>query len=60
MAETPQIGMGDFGGREQLIPAVYNTAGLAEQIGALPQEDPVTSLLAARWPPALLQLRSNQ
>lgn len=54
MAETSCDGMGDFGGREQLIPAVYNTASLAEQIAALPQEDPVTSLLAARWPPALL------
>ncbi len=56
MAETSHNGMGDFGGREQLIPAVYSITSLAEQFAALPPEDSVTSLLAARWPPTLLRI----
>jgi len=48
MAQTPRDCTGDFSGREQLIPAVYNVASLADQISVLPNEESVNAVLSGR------------
>ena len=48
LAQTPRDITGDFDGRDQLIPAVYGAASLADPIPALPNEDPLNAILGAR------------
>ena len=43
MMQTPRDSAG-----EQLIPAVYGTGSLADQVSGLPQDDSLTALLGAR------------
>jgi len=52
MPQTPRDCTGDFSGREQLIPAVYNVASVADQISVLPNEESVNAVLSARSAPA--------
>ena len=47
--QSPRDITGDFSsGRDQLIPAVYSTASLADHIPALPDEDSINAILGAR------------
>ena len=48
VGQSPRDITGDFNGREQLIPAVYGTAGLADHLPALPNEDLLNGMLGAR------------
>ena len=48
MMQSPRDITGDFNGRDELIPAVYSTASLADQIPALPDEESINAILGAR------------
>lgn len=50
--QSPRDITGEYNGRDQLIPAVYGTASLADQLQALPDEDALNGILGARSAPA--------
>ena len=53
VGQSPRDITGDFTGREQLIPAVYGTASLANHLPALPNEDSLNGILGTRSAHAL-------